>query len=109
MTWVSVGAGPPVAVGLAFRSYCFMNAVTMPCVDEPLVEEAIVLPSVSFSDLIGEADGTYQKRSDAPVVSAPMMRTGAPLENAESTPMMPGATPISTLPEITACWVSPPP
>ena len=38
MTCVSVGAGPPVAVGLAFRSYCFMNAVTMPCVDEPLVE-----------------------------------------------------------------------
>ena len=60
ITCVSVGAGPPVAVGFAFRSYCFMNAVTMPCVDEPLVEYAIVLPSVSFSDLIGEFAGTYQ-------------------------------------------------
>ena len=38
ITCVSVGAGPPVAVGLALRSYCFMNAVTMPCVDDPLVE-----------------------------------------------------------------------
>ena len=38
ITWVSVGAGPPVAVGFALRSYCFMNAVTMPCVDEPFVE-----------------------------------------------------------------------
>jgi len=26
ITWVSVGAGPPVAVGFALRSYCFMNA-----------------------------------------------------------------------------------
>src|SRR3954466_1682421 len=109
MTCVNVGAGPPVAVGFALRSYCFMNAVTMPCVDDPLVEYAMVLPSASFSDLIGEVAGTYQKRSAAPVVSAPMIRTGAPLENADSTPMMPGATPISTLPEITACCVSPPP
>ena len=38
ITCVSVGAGPPVAVGFALRSYCFMKAVTMPCVDEPLVE-----------------------------------------------------------------------
>src|SRR5437762_6086815 len=91
ITCVSVGAGPPVAVGLALRSYCFMNAVTTPCVDEPLVEYAIVLPSVSLSVLMGEAAGTYQYRSDAPVVSAPMMRTGAPFENAESTPMIPGA------------------
>src|SRR5438552_11578081 len=109
MPCVSVGAGPPVAVGLALRSYCFMNAVTTPCVDEPLVEYAIVLPSVSLSDLMGEVAGTYQYRSDAPVVSAPMMRTGAPFENAESTPMIPGATPMSTLFEMTACCVSPPP
>src|SRR5882724_10297492 len=60
ITCVSVGAGPPVAVGLALRSYCFMKAVTIPCVDEPLVEYAIVLPSVSLSDLIGELAATYQ-------------------------------------------------
>ena len=46
---------------------------------------------------------------EAPVVSAPMIRTGAPFEYAESTPMIPGATPMSTLPEMTACCVSPPP
>src|SRR6185436_5946151 len=80
ITCVRVGAGPPVAVGFALRSYCFMNAVTMPCVDDPLVEYEIVLPSVSFSVLIVEVAGTYQKRSAAPVVSAPMMRIGAPFE-----------------------------
>src|SRR5438045_2854329 len=62
ITCVSVPEGLPVAVGFAFRSYCFMNALTMPCVDDPLVEYAIVLPSLSFSDLIGEVDGTYQYR-----------------------------------------------
>src|SRR5439155_4035379 len=103
------GAGPPVAVGLALRSYCLMNAVTIPWVDEPLVEYAIVLPSVSLSDLMGEVAGTYQYRSVAPVASAPMTRTGAPLEYADSAPMIPVATPISTLPEITACCVSPAP
>src|SRR5215831_19134741 len=69
----------------------------------------MVLPSVSLSDLMGEFVGTYQYRSAAPVVSAPMMRTGAPFEKADRTPMIPGATPMSTLPEITACCVSPPP
>ena len=38
ITCVSVAEGLPVAVGLALRSYCFMNAVTMPCVELPLVE-----------------------------------------------------------------------
>src|SRR5262245_833305 len=79
ITAVSVAGGPPVATGLALRSYCLMNAVTTPCVDEPLVEYAMVLPSVSLSDLIGESPFTYQNRSPAPVISAPMMRTGAPL------------------------------
>ena len=50
----------------------------------------------------------YQK-SAAPVACAPRMRTGAPLENALSTPITPAAVPMSTEPEITACWVSPPP
>src|SRR5678816_3758405 len=108
ITCVSVDDGPPVATGFAFRSNCLTNAVTMPFVDDPFVEYAIVLPSVSFSDLIGDVAGTYQKRSAAPVVSAAMMRTGAPFEYADSTPMMPAATPTSTLPEINACCVSPP-
>src|SRR5439155_27263547 len=109
ITCVSVAGGPPVATGFAFKSNCFMNAVTIPCVDEPFVEYAIVLPSVSLSDLIGEFAAEYQNKSAAPVVSAPMTRTGAPFEDAESTPMIPAATPMSTLPEITACCVSPPP
>ena len=60
ITCVSVAAGPPVAVGFAFKSYCFKNAVTIPWVDAPLVEYAMVLPSVSRNDLIGEFAGTYQ-------------------------------------------------
>jgi hypothetical protein len=59
--------------------------------------------------LIGELAGTYQNRSEAPVVSALMMRTGAPFEYADSAPMMPPAMPRSALPEITACCVSPAP
>ena len=38
-----------------------------------------------------------------------MMRTGAPLAKAPSTPSVPGDTPMSAEPEITACCVSPPP
>src|SRR5436190_13322436 len=109
MTCVSVDDGPPVATGFAFTLNCLTNAVTMPFVDDPFVEYASVLRSVSFSDLIGDVAGTYQKRSCAPVVSAPMTRTGARLENADMTPMTPAATPMSTLPEMTACCVSPPP
>ena len=86
-----------------------MNAVTIPWVDEPLVEYASVLPSVSLSDLIGEAALTYQNKSAAPVVSAPMIRTGAFFEKKLSAPMMPTATPMSTLPATTGCWVSPEP
>src|SRR5436309_10269133 len=67
ITCVSVEGGPPVATGFAFKSYCFMNAVTMPCVDDPLVEYAIVLPSVSLSDLIGDVAAAYQNKSAAPV------------------------------------------
>src|SRR6266704_2216644 len=55
----------------------------------------MILPSVSLSDLIGESAFTYQNRSLAPVVSAPITRTGAPLANAPSTPMTPAATPMS--------------
>src|SRR5512132_4666346 len=107
ITCVSVDDGLPVATGVAFKSYCFMNAVTMPLVDEPFVEYASVLPAVSFSDLMGESLRTYQNRSRAPVVCAPMMRTGAPFEYDDSAPMTPTATPMSTSPEITGCCVSP--
>src|SRR4030095_16705383 len=102
ITCVSVDEGLPVAVGFAFKSYCLRNAVTMPWVELPFVEYAIVLSSVSLSDLIGELAGTYQYRSAAPVVSAPMTRTGAPFENDDSAPITPTATPTATLPEITA-------
>src|SRR5262249_51516125 len=37
-----------------------------------------------------------------------MMRIGAPLAKAPSTPSVPADTPMSELPEITACWVSAP-
>ena len=47
--------------------------------------------------------------SPAPVKLAPMMRIGAPLANARSTPWVPTLTPKSALPEITACTVSPAP
>src|SRR5690349_24892092 len=107
MTCVSVDDGLPVATGFAFRLYCLTKAVTMPFVDEPFVEYAIVLPSVSFSVLIGESARTYQNRSCAPVVSAPITRTGAPFEYDDSAPITPTATPMSTLPEMTGCCVSP--
>src|SRR3954447_11004585 len=38
-----------------------------------------------------------------------MMRIGAPLAKAPSAPNVPMPIPISALPEITACWVSPVP
>ena len=38
ITAVRFAAGPPSAVGLAVSLYCCMKAVTMPWVDEPLVE-----------------------------------------------------------------------
>ena len=86
-----------------------MNASTARFVDEPLVEYAMVLPPASFMVLMGDAAGTYQNRSSAPVIELAMARTGAPLANAPSTPAVPTPTPMSTLLEITACKVSPAP
>src|SRR5712692_9913957 len=80
ITWVRVEGGLPVATGLALRSCCLMKAVTMAWVEAPLVEYAMVLPLASCKVLIGESDRTYQNRSAPPVISAPMMRRGAPLE-----------------------------
>src|SRR4051812_1522551 len=81
MTAVNVGAGPPVATGLASTFASAMSASTLACVDEPFVEYAIVRPAMSAIDLIGESARTYQKAS-SPVACALMMRTGAPLEKA---------------------------
>src|SRR3954451_8459867 len=59
--------------------------------------------------LIGDCAGTYQKSSREPVELAPMMRSGAPRENAPNTPDVPALSPISTELETTSCSVSPPP
>src|ERR1043165_302346 len=60
ITAVSVEEGLPVGVGLALRSNSFMNASTIELVEEPRVENAIVLSAVSFRVLIGEAALAYQ-------------------------------------------------
>src|SRR6185437_4932411 len=106
---VNVDAGLPVATGFACTPNSRMKARTARFVDEPLVEYAIVFPAASLMLLIGDAAGTYQKRSSAPVVELAMARTGAPFEKAPSTPAVPTPMPMSTLPEMTACSVSPAP
>ena len=58
--------------------------------------------------LSGESPLTNQK-SALPVALPEMMRIGAPLEKAPSAPRVPMPMPMSALPEITACWVSPVP
>ena len=78
-------------------------------VEAPTVENAIVLPSASFSDLIGLSAFTYQKRSAAPVISEPITRTGAPFENAPRMLSVPSEMPTSMLLAISACCVSPEP
>ena len=79
MTAVSVADGLPVAVGFAFRPNSLMKASTIEWVEEPLVEYAMVLPSVSCSFAMPDSVFAYQK-SAAPVACAPRMRTGAPFE-----------------------------
>src|SRR2546426_6106706 len=69
----------------------------------------MVFPAASLMVLIGDVAGTYQKRSSAPVIELAMARTGAPLAKAPSTPAVPTPIPRSTLPEMTACSVSPAP
>ena len=60
ITAVSVEEGLPVGVGLALRSNSLMKASTIELVEEPRVENAIVLSSVSFRVLIGEDVFAYQ-------------------------------------------------
>ena len=69
----------------------------------------MVFPAASFRVLMGELACTYQKMSSAPVIEAEKGRTGAPLVKAARMPLVPVASPMSTLPEITACVVSPAP
>ena len=38
MTWVKVGGGLPVAVGFTVTPAILASAMTMTCVDEPVVE-----------------------------------------------------------------------
>src|SRR4030081_3374348 len=52
MTWVVVAAGLPMATALALRPSSLMKARTTLWVEAPLVEKAMVLPSVSFIVLI---------------------------------------------------------
>src|SRR6266446_1828567 len=58
---------------------------------------------------MGESAFTYQVRSFAPVCVAAITRIGAPLTKAPNVLNVPIPVPISALPEITACWVSPAP
>jgi len=60
MTAASVVDGLPVATGLAVRPNSLMNARTMESVDEPLAENAMVLPAVSSSVRIEDVVLEYQ-------------------------------------------------
>src|SRR6516165_2766145 len=102
MVWVIVAAMLPVEVGLAVSLYCAMSASRAAWLDEPVNEYATVLPLKSSMRLIGEATGTYQYRSGAPIISLPMMRIGAPLANVPIAAETPAAVAMSMLPPITA-------
>ena len=65
----------------------------------------MVLPLASAIVWICESAGTYQYSLE-PELALPMARSGAPLPKAPITAAVPSPTPMSTLPEITACRVS---
>src|ERR1700724_59126 len=65
---VKVKAEAPVATGLAETLKCLISANSVMWVEAPLVEYATVLPLRSPKLLSGEAAGTYQYKSLAPVV-----------------------------------------
>lgn len=77
--------------------------------EEPTAEKAMVLPAASLREWIGEAAGTYQNRSSAPVMDAAIGRMGAPFANALRIAAVPVEMAMSALPEMSACMVSPPP
>src|SRR5260370_12039183 len=99
---VIVDAMLPVDVGLAVSLYCAMSASSPAWLDEPVKENATVLPLKSSTFRIGELAGTDQQRSGAPVISLPMMRIGAPLAKGPTAADTPEAVAISLLPPSTA-------
>ena len=60
IVWVMVAAIVPVDVGMAVSLYCAMSASSPAWLDEPVNENATVLPLKSSIFLIGELAGTYQ-------------------------------------------------
>src|SRR5262249_58269006 len=97
-----VGLG--VDGGLAVSLYCAMGGRRAAWLEEPVKENATVLPLKSSTFRIGELGGTYQYRSGAPIISLPIMRIGAPLAKVPTAADTPAAVAISMLPPITA-WI----
>ena len=60
MVCVIVAAMLPVEVGLAVSLYCAISASSAAWLEEPVSENATVLPLKSSTFLIGDAAGTYQ-------------------------------------------------
>ena len=69
----------------------------------------MVVASVASSMVLSGKSPLTNQKSALPVALPEMMRIGAPLAKAPSAPSVPMPIPISALPEITACWVSPVP
>src|SRR4051794_33545932 len=66
----------------------------------------VVFSLRSLMLLMGLSARTYHIRSGAPVYCEEMILIGAPFIAAARTPVVPAATPMSVLPEITACRVA---
>src|SRR5215471_15384181 len=78
ITCTNVAAGVPVATALMSTPAWRINAMVARLDDEPTAEKAMVLPTASFNERIGDWLGTYQNRSSAPVIDAAIGRIGAP-------------------------------
>src|SRR5262245_19296196 len=104
MVCVSVPVMLPVDVGLAVSLCSAISASSPAWLDEPVSENATVLPLKSSTLRMGELAGTYQYRSGAPITSLAMMRIGAPLAKVPTAADTPAAVAISTLPAISA-WI----
>src|SRR5262249_40894012 len=92
---------------LADTPACSTSLREIKCVDAPTVLNETDLSAASLKLLIGLLPRTYQNRSGQPMNTDEMILIGAPCAAAPMTPMVPTATPMSTLPEVTACCVSP--
>src|SRR5258707_14445330 len=102
MVWVMVAAIVPVDVGMGVSFYCAMSASSPAWLDEPVNENATVLPLKSSIFLIGELAGAYHERSGAPVISLLMMRICAALATVPTSADTPATAAISMLPPMTA-------